>query len=112
MADRTIKSILRFIADKASVDRTERDIGRIEKALDEQRAAAERTQQAFTSLEDVSVRIGAAGAAVLDAVQILTTAASGVAVALNDEVVSRGAWASTPLADGDRVEVLTAVQGG
>lgn len=52
------------------------------------------------------------GAAVHDAVRLVTAAASGVAAALNDEVVSRAAWNSTPLADGDRVEVLTAVQGG
>jgi len=52
------------------------------------------------------------GAAVRDAVELVTTAPAGVAVALNDEVVSRAAWASTPLADGDRIEVLTAVQGG
>jgi sulfur carrier protein len=36
----------------------------------------------------------------------------GVAVAVGDAVVPRGAWAATVLADGDRVEVLTAVQGG
>ena len=36
----------------------------------------------------------------------------GVAVALNGEVVPRGAWAGTQLDEGDRVEVLTAVQGG
>jgi sulfur carrier protein len=39
-------------------------------------------------------------------------AGSGVAVAVNDDVVSRSLWAVTALADGDRVEVLTAVQGG
>ncbi|KOG11686.1 sulfur carrier protein ThiS [Streptomyces wedmorensis] len=49
----------------------------------------------------------------LDAlVTSLTTARSGVAAALNETVVPRGEWASTLLADGDRVEVLTAVQGG
>jgi len=89
MADRTIKSILRFIADKASVDRTERDIGRIEKALDEQRAAAERTQQAFTSLEDVSVRIGAAGAAVLAP---LTLAANKYASEMDGATESSRRW--------------------
>ncbi len=46
------------------------------------------------------------------AVALLTTAASGVAAAVNGEVVRRPAWESTPLADGDQVEVLTAVQGG
>jgi sulfur carrier protein len=42
----------------------------------------------------------------------MTRASSGVAAAVNGEVVRRGAWASTQLADGDQVEVLTAVQGG
>ncbi|MEV2278882.1 sulfur carrier protein ThiS [Nocardiopsis sp. NPDC049922] len=36
----------------------------------------------------------------------------GIAVAVNDEVVRRTAWADTPLGSGDRVDVLTAVQGG
>jgi sulfur carrier protein len=49
----------------------------------------------------------------LDAlVRTLTTAPSGVAAALNETVVPRGQWPATPLAEGDRVEVLTAVQGG
>jgi sulfur carrier protein len=42
----------------------------------------------------------------------LTAAPSGVAAALNETVVPRGRWAGTRLGDGDRVEVLTAVQGG
>jgi sulfur carrier protein len=36
----------------------------------------------------------------------------GVAVAVDDRVVPRSAWTSTELADGARVEVLAAVQGG
>lgn len=36
----------------------------------------------------------------------------GVAVAVNDQVVPRSAWHDTALADGDSVEILTAVQGG
>ncbi|WP_417233476.1 sulfur carrier protein ThiS [Arthrobacter sp.] len=36
----------------------------------------------------------------------------GVAVAVNGEVVPRSAWAGTPLAAGDHVELLSAVQGG
>ena len=36
----------------------------------------------------------------------------GVAVAIDGDVVPRSAWASTTLSDGDRVEVLVAVQGG
>jgi sulfur carrier protein len=45
-------------------------------------------------------------------VRSLTTSPSGVAAALNETVVPRAQWPSTPLAEGDRVEVLTAVQGG
>jgi len=52
------------------------------------------------------------GATVAQAVQALTGVTSGVAVAVNDEVVTRSTWQSTTLAAGDRVEVLTAVQGG
>jgi sulfur carrier protein len=37
---------------------------------------------------------------------------AGVAVAVNGEVVPRGAWPQMQLGAGDRVEVLTAVQGG
>ncbi|MEU2558048.1 sulfur carrier protein ThiS [Streptomyces longispororuber] len=49
----------------------------------------------------------------LDAVVAeLTAAPSGVAAALNETVVPRARWATTALRDGDRVEVLTAVQGG
>ncbi|MEU1806095.1 MULTISPECIES: sulfur carrier protein ThiS [Streptomyces] len=45
-------------------------------------------------------------------VATLTQAPSGVAAAVNETVVPRGQWPATPLGDGDRVEVLTAVQGG
>lgn len=36
----------------------------------------------------------------------------GIAVALNDAVVRRGEWTGTELEEGDRVEVITAMQGG
>ena len=36
----------------------------------------------------------------------------GVAVAINDAVIPRTAWPSQPLADGDRVLVIQATQGG
>jgi len=42
----------------------------------------------------------------------LSAAPTGVAAAVNETVVPRGQWPVTVLADGDRVEVLTAVQGG
>ena len=38
--------------------------------------------------------------------------ARGVAIALDGEVTPRAEWASTPLAEGSRVEVLAAIQGG
>jgi sulfur carrier protein len=45
-------------------------------------------------------------------VATLTVAPAGVAAAVNEDVIPRSRWAATPLGDGDRVEVLTAVQGG
>jgi sulfur carrier protein len=54
----------------------------------------------------------AAGASVAKVVATLASPTGGVAVAVNDAVVPRSAWESTTLQDGDRVEVLTAVQGG
>ncbi|MBL1106059.1 sulfur carrier protein ThiS [Streptomyces sp. 5-8] len=54
----------------------------------------------------------AAGTALDSLVQTLTAAPRGVAAAVNETVVPRTQWATTALAEGDRVEVLTAVQGG
>ncbi|MFB7331799.1 sulfur carrier protein ThiS [Streptomyces adustus] len=54
----------------------------------------------------------AAGTALDVLVRTLTAAPSGVAAALNETVVPRGQWPATALSEGDRVEVLTAVQGG
>ena len=36
----------------------------------------------------------------------------GVAVAVDGEVVSRGDWDQTTIRDGQRIEILRAVQGG
>ena len=52
------------------------------------------------------------GSRLAEAVAELTDRASGVAAAVNGDVVPRGSWAATPLRDGDQVEVVTAVQGG
>ncbi|MDA2806565.1 sulfur carrier protein ThiS [Nocardiopsis suaedae] len=52
------------------------------------------------------------GTTVGDVVRGLTRAEGGVAAALNDEVVPRATWDATPVAENDRVDVLTAVQGG
>ena len=54
------------------------------------------------------------GATVDDAVEASGAQADGrgVAVAVDGEVVPRGQWSATELSDGQRVEVLQAVQGG
>jgi sulfur carrier protein len=52
------------------------------------------------------------GSTIAQAVAALTSAATGVAAAVNGDVVPRGSWAATLLRDGDQVEVVTAVQGG
>jgi sulfur carrier protein len=36
----------------------------------------------------------------------------GVAVALDGEVIPRSAWDQTPVSDGQKVEVVGAIQGG
>jgi sulfur carrier protein len=52
------------------------------------------------------------GATVETTVRELGAPDRGVAVAVDGEVVPRGDWASTPMRDGQQVEVLRAVQGG
>jgi len=52
------------------------------------------------------------GSTVASVVARVTDAGRGVAVALNEEVVPRADWPATPVEDADRVEILTAVQGG
>jgi sulfur carrier protein len=42
----------------------------------------------------------------------LTAMSAGVAIAVDREVVPRAEWETFALADGARVEVLTAMQGG
>jgi sulfur carrier protein len=52
------------------------------------------------------------GATVTDVLRLLEIPESGVAVALNGEVVPRARHPRTVLGDGADLEVLTAVQGG
>ncbi len=52
------------------------------------------------------------GTTVAEAVAELTPLGTGVAAAVNGDVVPRGSWAATLVRDGDQVEVVTAVQGG
>ena len=46
------------------------------------------------------------------AVSLISLAETGIAAAVNGEVVRRASWPSTRLEAGDVVEVLMAVQGG
>ena len=52
------------------------------------------------------------GITVAELLRELDAPERGVAVALDGEVVRRGEWAGTAIADGTRVEVVVAVQGG
>jgi sulfur carrier protein len=58
-----------------------------------------------------SPRDVAGDATVADVLALLGAPERGIAVAVDDAVRPRARWAE-PLADGARVEVLTAVQGG
>jgi sulfur carrier protein len=52
------------------------------------------------------------GATVASLVDQLSAPSRGVAVALDGEVVPRALWPATALANGARVEVVAAIQGG
>lgn len=54
----------------------------------------------------------APGTTVAELLNALDVPSRGVAVAVDAEVVPRGAWETFAVADGARVEVLIAVQGG
>lgn len=51
-------------------------------------------------------------ATVAELVEARAINAAGVAVALNGRVVPRAAWPTTPLAEGDILEIVRAMQGG
>jgi sulfur carrier protein len=53
-----------------------------------------------------------AGTTIAEVVERWARSPVGVAVAVNEAVVTRTEWPGTTLAEGDRVEILTAVQGG
>ncbi len=52
------------------------------------------------------------GSTVADVVRSLRPDGTGLAVAVDREVVPRSAWAATVLGEGARVEVVTAAAGG
>jgi sulfur carrier protein len=45
-------------------------------------------------------------------VKQLGTETGGIAVAVNDRIVRKSAWSEHKLIDGDRIEIVKAVQGG
>ena len=53
-----------------------------------------------------------AGTSVAQLVRQVTDQQTGIAVAVNGEVMPRRGWPATGLVDGDQVEIVTAVQGG
>jgi sulfur carrier protein len=52
------------------------------------------------------------GLALTELVRQISDQQTGIAVALNSEVVPRGSWPDTSLRAGDRIDVVSAVQGG
>lgn len=71
---------------------------------------AERTVRGETSLRDVVVQ--EIGKAIGDDGRLADGRGTGVAAALDGEVVPRSSWAATPIAAGAAVELVTATQGG
>ncbi len=45
-------------------------------------------------------------------IEELSIETKGVAIALNNKVVARNEWQSTPLAEGDKIVIVSAVFGG
>lgn len=52
------------------------------------------------------------GTTIASLVEDLSAPRRGVAVAIDGQVVPRGEWHETPLAEGAHVEVVAAIQGG
>ncbi|MHB8245389.1 MAG: sulfur carrier protein ThiS [Acidimicrobiales bacterium] len=52
------------------------------------------------------------GSTVDEVVATLFPVRSGIAVAVNRQVIARSSWRAVTIAAGDEVEVLTAAQGG
>jgi len=69
------------------------------------------TQSVTVNGEDRDVPVGYALTAVLRDLDVHPDYASGVAVAVNSEVIPREQWGDVVLDDGDTVEVIQAQQG-
>jgi sulfur carrier protein len=70
------------------------------------------TQSVTVNGEDRDVPVGYALTSVLRDLDVHPDYASGVAVAINNEVIPREQWGDVTLDDGDTVEVIQAQQGG
>ena len=57
-------------------------------------------------------RLVAPGTTVADLMRLLHAGPRGIAVARNEDVVPRSAWAGTVVTADDRIEILDAAQGG
>lgn len=64
----------------------------------------------YVNDESLEIQDGATVAGLLETMALKQL--SGVAVAVNDEVVSRSAWESQPLNREDRVLLIMPIQGG
>jgi hypothetical protein len=93
MAQRVLDLVLRFRSDKASVDQTVRDNGKIEKSLEDIQREINKTRESYERLNEASQLTAAAGAAVL-APLILSANKYTTAVG-NAETTSRKWLAST-----------------
>jgi sulfur carrier protein len=54
----------------------------------------------------------APGRSVAELVREYSDRQTGIAVAINEDVLTKAEWAETTLKPGDRVEIVSAVQGG
>jgi sulfur carrier protein len=70
------------------------------------------TRTSITIVVNGEPHEAAGGVSLADAVALLTTAPSGVAAAVDGEVIRRAEWPQTKLSDGAEIEVVTATQGG
>jgi sulfur carrier protein len=70
------------------------------------------TQSVTVNGEGREVPVGYALTSVLRDLDVHPDYASGVAVAVNNEVIPREQWGDIALDDGDTVEVIQAQQGG
>lgn len=75
-------------------------------------SAAPERQQVTVNGESEQVPVGMTLDEVLRWENLAINLSPGIAVALNDDVIPRAAWKDHVVHEGDRIEVVTATQGG